>query len=180
MLKLVPFHEGWVNHDRLDLHAIYRRPQLAEDEYGEQIQQHGPNGEPLWDITTPLPVRKHNKWAGKGYQYVTLANASGIEAGGALKYVRDAANTGTLAGGSVKDYSQDPRTGGPWNVRKYLEGQEQGDTAALAALREQVTKFGWETVEAIRREQDPHFRIPAILKGEPVEAVAAPVKAGRK
>jgi hypothetical protein len=164
MLKLVPFNEAWVSHDKLDVHAIYRRPQRHEDEYGEIVQTRGPSGEPLWDLTSPLPVRQHNRWRAKGYEYVTLANAPGIEPGGGLKYVRDAARAGTLAGGSVQDYSQDPRTGGPWNLRKYLESQGAADLAAVASLKDQIAKYGWEAVEDMRRSTDPNFRVAEALK----------------
>lgn len=173
MLKLVPFNEAWVSHDKLDVHAIYRRPQREEDEYGEIVQKRGPHGEPLWDLTSPLPVRQHNRWRAKGYEYVTLANAPGIEAGGGLKYVRDAARAGTLIGGSPQDYAQDPRTGGPWNLRKYLEGQAATDAAANDELRAMVEKYGVEAVEQIKRAADPAFRVPDALRGDPVGTAKA-------
>ncbi len=175
MLKLVPFHESWVTHNLLDMHAIYRRPARIEDEYGELVQARDPDGNPMWDLTTPLPIRQHNKWRAKGYEYVTLANAVGPE--GALHYVRLAAAYGTLAGGSPKDYSQDPRTGGPWNFKKYLDGQKTSQTEGTSRLERDVLEFGSAAVERIRRQTDPGFTLPPHLQNrQPGETAPTPKK----
>jgi hypothetical protein len=155
MLKLVPFQAAWIQHEKLDLHAIYRRPRFREDEYGEIQPVPGE-----WDLTGPLPVKQHNKWQAKGFEYVTLANRDSL---------RSAAKLGTIAG-DWREYDQH-QTGGPWNYRKYAEGQkvsaavEQEQAAvALAKLQADVERFGWEAVEAIRQQADPSFKVPESMK----------------
>lgn len=179
-LKLVPFNASWINHEKLDIHAIYLRPSRVEDEYGDRVQARGPDGQPLWDITGPLPVRQHNVWEAKGFKYLTLANAVGPEGGAG--YLMVAARNGTLAGGSVRDYAQDPRTGGPWNLKKYLEGQVDTATEGLAQLERDVLEFGSIAVEKIRRRVDPGFTLPPHLRdrqpGEVPEG-AGPVAEGQ-
>ena len=162
MLKLVPFNDTWITHDKIDVHAIYRRPSLVEDRYGDLVQRRGPDGRPLWDITTPLPVKQHNKWRAKGYEYVTLARRDDL---------LTAAQKGTLAGGSIAEYAQDPRTGGPWNIHKYMDGEAVAATDDLAQLRADVAEFGAVAVEKIRRSVDPGFVMPDDLKPH-AEAVA--------
>lgn len=163
MLKLVPFNEAWVSHERLDIHAIYRRPRYREDEYGGLVQERGPDGQPLWDLTAPLPVRQHNRWRAKGFEYVTLANHEGQ--GGAIKHVADAHRAGTIPG-RVKDYANCPRTGGPWNLKMYLDGLKATDDEAVEQLKADIAEFGWQTVEKLRRRTDPHFSVPDALKGD--------------
>lgn len=154
MLKLVPFNDAWINHDRIDIHAIYRRPRFVEDEYGEKQREYDKDGLPTWDLTGPLPVKKHNTWRAKGFEYITLANRDSLNI---------AARTGTLIGGSVRDYDQH-QTGGPWNYRKYVQGQTSAHSDVVDQLKADVAKYGWEAVEAIRRQIDPAFTVPAHLK----------------
>lgn len=173
MLKLVPFHTGWINHDRLDLKAIYRRPRFVEDTYGELVREVGPDGLPLWDLTGPLPVKSHNKYLAKGFEYVTLADRDSLVS---------AAKAGSIE--HWQQYAQDPRTGGPWQVRKYLEGQAEAVDAAAAKLRELVHRYGSEMVEAMRQETTPGYRLPEALRGIPpaseADADDAPARKGRR
>lgn len=155
MLKLVPFNAMWIQHDKIDVHAIYRRPRYREDEYGEKY--------PVpweWDLTGPLPVKMHNKWSAKGFEYITLANRDSLITAGRL---------GTIAG-DWRTYDQH-QYGGPWNYKKYAEGMMVTDAAradvaakAEAILADQVKTYGWETVEAIRKQTDPTFSVPEHMK----------------
>jgi hypothetical protein len=160
MLRLVPFNNAWVQHDKLDLHAIYKRPQYVRNDYDEEVLKRDENGQVCYDLTTPLPVRQHNKWAGKGFVYVTLATRGDL---------KSAHEKGTLLndkGHPVhwKEYDQH-QTGGPWHWKMYLDGQQGVDASYLTVLESQVRRFGSEAVEELRREQDPNFVLPAHLRG---------------
>lgn len=155
-LKLIPFNPAWINHDQIDVHAMYLRPNRVENEYGERVQAHDDNGQPVWDVIGGLPVRQHVKWESKGYKYITLANRESLQM---------AARTGTLIGGSYHDYNQHVE-GGPWSYRLYKEGQIDAQTADLAKLKADIAKYGWAAVEEIRQAQDPSFKVPDKLKPE--------------
>src|SRR5690349_14109132 len=71
----VPFQNAWIDHAKLDVHAIYRRPVFGEN--GEQLVDE--HGVPRWDLTGGLPVRRHRDWIKKGYQYVTLADSESLK-----------------------------------------------------------------------------------------------------
>jgi hypothetical protein len=154
MLKLVPFNDIWVSSAKLDLHAIYRRPRWTQDEFDELVQARDPEGLPLWDITTPLRVLDHNRLRAKGFEYVTLASR---------KDLQDAAHAGTvqLLPGmtSWREYDQH-QTGGPWNYKKYIAGQQDADTAALQKLKADVEQFGSDAVESLQG-----IKLPESLKG---------------
>jgi len=159
MLKLIPFNPIWVQHDRLDLKAIYRRPHMEPDAYGDHHQTLDKDGMPEWDIVGPLPIKNHNKWAAKGFEYVTLANRESLV---------EAYRKGTLLpeGAVPRDYDQH-RTGGPWNYRLWLEGRAGEADSAFALLKADVEKFGADAVESIRRRIDPSFTLPPSLRSEP-------------
>lgn len=154
MLKCVPFNSAWISHEKIDIHAIYRRPRFVSDKYGDLSRELDANGIPTWDLTGPLPVKQHIKWSQKGFEYVTLANREALHT---------AAATGTLLGGTPRDYDQH-RAGGPWNYRLYSEGQTETYTAEVDQLREDIARFGPEAVETLRRRQDPTFTLPDSLK----------------
>lgn len=155
-LKLVPFNATWITHDKIDVHAIYRRPRFKEDAYGELNRDTGTNGVPTWDLTGPLPVRSHTRWTSKGFEYVTLASRQSlIEAG----------RKGTIEG-DWRAYDQH-QTGGPWNWKKYAEGQAATTTLEAEELKQDIADYGWKAVEAIRRRSDPTFSLPNHLKVEP-------------
>ncbi len=157
MLKLVPFSSAWVGSSKLDLKAVYRRPRWTMNEFDESVQVHDVDGAPVWDLTTPLRVMDHNKHLAKGFEYLTLATRDDL-----IK----AAKAGTVA--NWREYDQH-QTGGPWNAKMYMAGAKLADTALMQQLRDQIRKFGWETVEEIRRQSDPSFRVPEVLK-QPLEA----------
>jgi hypothetical protein len=155
-LRLVPFNATWISHDKIDIHAIYRRPRFKEDKYGEQHRELDGNGMPTWDIVGPLPIRRHNDWEKKGFQYVTLANRESLAV---------ASRFGTLPDGTtMRDFDQH-QSGGPWSPRLYAEGMEQATDLAMARLESDVRKYGSEVVENVRRGVDPEFSLPEKLRG---------------
>jgi hypothetical protein len=160
MLKLVPFSAAWVDSHKLDLKAIYRRPQWVMNEFDEWVKAVDADGNTLWDLTTPLRVMQHNKHEAKGFEYVTLASREDL---------MRAAHAGTIPG-NWREYDQH-QTGGPWNAKMYQSSAKIADTAATQQLREDILQYGWETVEALRRRSDPAFRVPDVLKPK-AEAVA--------
>ena len=177
-LKLVPFNEVWIAHDKLDVHAIYRRPRWVEDEFGEMQRELSAGGAQTWDLTGPLPVKSHNKWRAKGFEYVTLADRDSLVS---------AARSGTLKpeGATANDYVQNTTTGGPWNYKKYVHGQAETVTLEAEQLRADVEEFGSAAVEAIRKRTDPTFRLPEALRnvaprGQAVVALEAEASAPKK
>lgn len=163
-LKLVPFNSAWTNHDKIDIHAIYRRPRFVEDEFGERSREYK-NGVATWDMTGPLPIRQHSRWLAKGFEYVTLANRESLMV---------AYKAGTLPeGATVSTYDQH-QTGGPWNWKKYCAGQEADMTAEAEQIASDVRLFGSEAVTKIMRRSDPNFELPPSLQGipRPVEELA--------
>lgn len=156
MLKLIPFNDKWLTLDRMDVHAIYRRPRYKEDQFGEMHRELNDRGLPTWDLTGPLPVKQHNKWRAKGFEYVTLANRDSLVL---------AARAGTLPEGTrFHDWVQDTTTNGPWNYKKYIVGQEQTTTLEAEQLEADVREFGSAAVETIRRRHDQTFRLPDHLR----------------
>ena len=172
-LRLVPFNGVWINHDKIDIHAIYERPRYVQDEYGEWEREVGKDGLLTWDLTGPLPVKSHTKWITKGFRYVTLADSLSL---------MTAAQQGSVklqdGMSSWREYLQH-QTGGPWNYKKYAEGIKDSHTAEASQLREDVLRFGAEAVEQIHRRLDPAFVLSKELRAlgtpqpEP-EVTAAP------
>jgi hypothetical protein len=169
MLKLVPFKSAWVEKSKLDLKAIYRRPKWVMNEFDEWVQAVDADGTTIWDLTTPLRVLDHNKHLAKGFEYVTLASREDLYKAGQQG----------LIDGNWREYDQH-QSGGPWNAKMYLASAKTTDTAVTQQLREDIAKFGWETVEELGRRRDPKFRVPDVLKpsaesvgeGQPVAVTA--------
>ena len=156
MLKLVPFNAAWISHALMDVKAIYRRPRFVQDEFGEW-QREFKDGAPTWDLTTPLPVRSHNRWLAKGFEYVTLANRGSLNV---------AAKFGTLPeGATAADYDQS-QAGGPWNYKMYVKGLEQATTLEAETLRADVEEFGSDVVLRLRRRENALFELPPELRGK--------------
>lgn len=154
-LKLVPFNEAWIAHDKIDVHAIYRRPVFKDDEYGEPQRCYDPvTGLALWDLTGPLPVKQHNKWRAKGFEYVTLADKQSLFVAGRNNTIE----------GNWRQYDQH-RQGGPWNYKLYDAGQISEQTQEAAQLEADVYEFGSAAVQAIRRQKEPDFTLPPRLSG---------------
>ncbi len=155
-LKLIPFNDAWITHEKIDVHAIYRRPRYVEDEFGEMVREFDNSGKATWDITGPLPVRQHNKWRAKGFEYVTLANRTSLKI---------AAQFGTLPPGTSAAEFDQHQTGGPWSWKKYVQDAETMSTIEAEQLRQDIDEFGADVVERIRQRTDPAFRIPEHLRG---------------
>jgi len=176
MLKLVPFNNAWISHDKIDIKAIYQRPRSKEDEYGEFIQILDENGEQSYDLTGPLPIKQHVKWSQKGFKYLTLASRDAL-------MVAYATNTLLDDNGNVthdwQQYNQHS-THGPWNYKKYLEGYQESKLAASQDLVNDIAEYGWELVEKLRRRSDPGFSVPDYLKPEFKKAAEAKAAAAEK
>lgn len=172
-LKLVPFNPAWVNHDKIDIKAIYRRPRFKADEFGEFDREYDANGIPTWDLTGPLPIKQHNKWMAKGFEYVTLADRASLQTAARFSTLMDDSGQPT---NNWMQYDQH-QSGGPWSYKKYHAGIQQTTTLAAQELEAQVAKFGWEAVEAIRRSSDPNFRVPEHMKkAKEIKVSVAPEK----
>ncbi len=158
VFKAVPFNEAWINHEKIDIHAIYRRPIL--DDVGEQKVV---DGVPQWDLTGGLPVRRHLDWRKKGFEYVTLADAKSLGNKLVLKGLIE-------AGLDPKDFIMlRNRVVGatPWNPALYLQSQAQIDRGQMDKLRQLVEKLGSEAVTEIKRMDNPQYDLPAYLRDIP-------------
>ena len=151
-MRLVPFNDVWVSHPKLDLHAIYKRPRFAQGEYGESVRERTADNVPTWDITAPLPVRQHQRWLAKGFEYVTLATRTDLAR---------AAQVGTVDGAPAAFLA---RNGHPWSWPDYVRQARAEQDGTLEELRRDVAKFGALAVETIRRRNDPNFRLPPDLE----------------
>lgn len=151
MLKLVPWDDRWVT-PVTDMKAIYLRPHRTENERGDLEQTRDVHGEPEWDTVT-LAIKHHQKWASKGYKYLTLADRESLQT---------AAKRGMLAG-MYRDYDQHV-TGGPWDWFLYRDSLKQTSSDKRAELQKDVDEFGWQAVEKIRQRTDPTFRVPDSMK----------------
>lgn len=154
MFQAVPFNPDWVSNDKCDIKAIYRRKAL--DRFGEPRRDAA--GAPLWDLTGPLPVRRHHDWAKKGFEYVTLADMPSLL--WAAKWLRDQGrdpNSFLHGQGNQR---------GPWNAEAYLATQQADAADTLADLKKLVEEFGLEAVTKIKRQTDPTWQPPAGLKGK--------------
>lgn len=167
-LILVPFNAAWINHDKIDVHAIYERPRFKQDEYGEWEREIDKDGLQTWDLTGPLPVKSHNKYLAKGFRYVTLADAMSLMIAGQQGTVQLQENMTTW-----REYMQH-QTGGPWNYKKYAEGIRDSHTRDAEVLRADVLRFGAEAVEQIRRQTDATFVLPDELRKLGTPAVVVP------
>lgn len=158
VFKAVPFDENWINHDKIDIHAIYRRPIL--DEVGEQVHI---EGIPQWDFTTGLPVRRHYDWVKKGFHYLTLADPKSL------------ANKHVLQGLRVKGLNpadfimlRNRMVGqSPWNPQLYLASADQVERESFASLRALVERLGSDAVRDVKRVDDPTFELPLHLRDIP-------------
>jgi hypothetical protein len=144
-LKCVPLNPDWVGNTALDMRAIYRRPS--------------------GDLTTALPLRRHNQWQGKGFEYVTLADAESLKLAAPWLMSRGQNPQEFVAG-----YTNEGAT--PWNVTKYLEGAQVAEANAAEEMKTLIAQFGVDAVEKITGKP-----VPERLKAE---AAIAAKKAGAK
>lgn len=153
VFKRVPFNSIWITHDKLDIKAIYRRPRFIEDRFGDMVREHDAAGIPTWDLTGGLPLRSHNKWATRGFEYVTLAGIEDLMAAAAQRTLPE----------PMAAYINH-RVGGPWHAVMYLDWAKQADREAFDELRALVTKYGSEQVTEIKRATDPTYTLPLTLQ----------------
>lgn len=147
VFRPVPLLPKWTNPSgKIDLKAIYRRPRRRIGEYDETIHEVNPeDGLPLWDLTTPLPVRRHNDWVSKGFEYVTLADMDSLT---------NAANDLKGEGLNYRDFICHPHLG-PWNPKLYQATAATSDKAAMTELVSLGLQFGVEALEKIRGQVLP-------------------------
>ncbi len=132
--QTVPFSEAWITSEKIDAKAIYRRPhrhaitlEILRDE----------NGAMRWDFSA-LPVRRHNDWLAKGFEYVTIADAESLGmVAGSLR----------AQGLDPRSFIADPRTNSPWHPDKYAAILKQDVADEYEKLRAFVEKHGAEAAE---------------------------------
>jgi hypothetical protein len=163
VFKCVPIENSWtIQGTKLDLKAIYRRPRRRVGEYDEIIPEHGPDGLPLYDLTGPLPLRRHADWIAKGFEYVTVV-ASPRNDDGAWPAIAASLRAKNL---NPADYLQHPHFG-TWNPKLYLATADQVEASKVSELQALVEQLGSEAVLAVRRSMDPSFTLPAKLQHIP-------------
>ena len=144
MFRCVPLDLAWTGDTKIDIRAIYRRP----------------DGHGGWDLTGALPLRRHNDWLRKGFVYVTLAD------GESLKVAAPALQAQGL---DWRTFIHDVRTGSPWQPDQYRTQQALEQSAEETELRTLIAEFGVEAVVKIKQQQNPAFVLPAALReAEPV------------
>lgn len=154
VFKAIPFNAAWITHDKIDIRAIYRRP--VRDARGRQVVK---DGIPQWDLTGGLPVRRHQDWIRKGYEYVTLASGADV--------TREVADDLRAKGYNPRDFIMDEFEMSPWNPELYLATAGVVEQQAADALTEMVERFGSDAVLAIKRSENPLFTLPEHLEGIP-------------
>jgi hypothetical protein len=157
----VPFDPEWSKDSCPDVKAIYLRPR--RDEYKQLIR--GADGNPEWDITGPLPLRRHADWAAKGFVYLTLASNNDLADGAVLSALRK-------RGLDPNQFLNGPgkRVWDPAFYSMAASAQAAQDVADLEAL---VREFGPEAVLKIKRQSDPGFELPEHLKNRKAKGAAA-------
>jgi hypothetical protein len=128
-LKCIPLNPAWTGDTKLDLRAIYKRP----------------NG----DLTGSLPMRRHHSWEAKGLAYVTLADAESFVL--AIPFLR---SLGLNPNDFVAGIDGDGRPT-PWMAEAYLADEKANQVTADAKLAAMVAEFGVEAVEKITGKPVP-------------------------
>jgi hypothetical protein len=139
-LKCVPLNPAWTGDTKLDMRAIYRRP----------------NG----DTTSALPLRRHHSWEAKGLTYVTLADAESLSV---------ASNSLRASGLNPQDYVVGIDLSGkptPWDEKVYMADTAANEAAAEADLKAMVEQFGVETVEKIKGVKVPEHLKPVAVEAK--------------
>jgi hypothetical protein len=135
--KCVPLNPAWAADSKLDMHAIYKRP----------------NG----DLMT-LPLRRHHQWEAKGFAYVTLADAESFKI--AVPFVR---SMGMDPQSFICGIDGDGRQT-CWNAAAYTADQKAHQAVADAELQALVAEHGVEAVERIRGVKVPEHLKPAVAE----------------
>lgn len=165
-VPLVPEMHG--SSSRLDLKAIYRRKKT--DNFGAPILD--AQGREQWDLTAGLPLRRHDDWIRKGFEYITLADEQSlIDARGVLH-----AN-----GIDWQVYAnQDRRTRSPFNAAIYQEDARSNHEQYVAELRRLIAEIGAEAVLAVKRSDHPGFQFPPEVQAEVDAAAMETPRRGRR
>lgn len=170
MLRMA-FNPAWITSDKLDVKALYRRP--AYDGRGQRRLD--AEGRPEWDITSALPVRRHNDWAAKGFEFLALATWEDVLA---CRASLEAA--GVRVQELMDSYSAqgEPNRRG-FLVAAYLAELAKDATQAYGRLAELVKEHGSDAVLAIMQAQHPGYQLPEALRGIPAPSGNdEPVKRG--
>jgi hypothetical protein len=149
----IPWNDEWLKSDKIDARGVYRRPHrhpITLDIERDAL------GHVLYDYST-LPIRAHNTWGAKGYQYVTIADAESL--GMVAASLR-------AQGLDPRSFIMDPRTNSPWAPDKYLADAKQDAQDEHARLREMVEKHGVKATEEILRITLPE-ELRALAPKEP-------------
>lgn len=155
-MKTVPFNAGWLDNGSLDLLAVYRRPRLhaiTKERLSDE------QGKPLWDYVN-LPIRRHNDWSKKGYQYVTLARVADLIS---------VKQTGPeVLAGYKRNGEPEERT---FDVQSFLKFADVAEDAEFEKLKALVAEMGPDAVEKVMRHGDPSFVLPEALRTPPAATI---------
>lgn len=165
-LLCVPLNAAWTGPESgLDLRAIYAR--RRQDNWGDPVLN--PDGTEQWDTTGPLPLRRHEAWVRKGFQYITLADEDSL--------VAVAKSIEATTGRSWRDFIQNRRTRSPFDLEKWLAGRRDADLASRQAFRDLVAQIGLDAVTVVKRADQPEWQVPAwFLAEQAATPPAEPVK----
>ncbi len=165
-LTLIPWEPTWLDHQTLDLHAIYRRPQRLRDPIRDTWDiQRDDEGFILWDYVGPMSIRNHNRFRQKGMEYVTLGRAEDVLQAASPSIGEKGA---TPLGRGNRDpretaemyIRQESGVMGPWNAAAYFEDVAEERAARIKRIRENVIENGPEMAELFERQTDPGYRLP--------------------
>lgn len=133
-MNCIPFlAHAWVENTPLDLHAIYRRGGIGVH------------------LTGPVPVRRHNDYTKRGFEYVCLATTEDVNK--AARSLRE-------QGLNPSDYASAFTRDGVFDIPQYIREVTQADAAKLADLRLKIEKFGADAVTEMMRLSDPDYVLP--------------------
>ena len=156
----VPFQESWIASENVDAKGVYRRPHrnaITNDVVTDAL------GVVAYDYSI-LPVRRHNDWLGKGFEWVTIADAESLGM---------VANSLRAQGLNPRDFIMDPRTNSPWNPAKYAANATQTAQTEHARLKALVEKHGVEATEEILGRPLPESLRSLAPKAKAAKAVPA-------
>lgn len=149
-MKTVPYNPSWLD-SGLDLYAVYRRPRTQAITKARLTDE---QGRQLWDYVT-LPLKRHNDWMKKGYQYVTLARVQDL-------VMAKIAPSAELLAQYLPAGDLEERT---FKVQAYLTHADVAEDAEFQQLKAMVYALGSEVVEQVSRHSNPHFVLPEALRG---------------
>lgn len=167
LIKTVPFNSIWVTSDKLDIRAVYRRPRL--DQFKQRVVV---DGVPQWDYPSGLPIRRHNNWLAKGYEYVTLST---------MQDLADASKTienPHQYDASYESFGEFDRR--PFRIQAYLAQRTVADDGVRDDLKAMVEAYGSAAVENIKRIENPAFVLPEALRGITARGETTPAKPAAK